>query len=68
MKKEHTARKGGLQIFSPVPRNFCKVDGMYQELTLTFNAERGYKVNSSGILNPKLIYGRYCIRGSIVLQ
>ena len=27
------ARKGGSQIFSPVPRNFCKVDGMYEELT-----------------------------------
>jgi hypothetical protein len=55
VKKERVARsQGGSQIFSPLPRNLCEVGGMYREVDSTFSAERGYKVNSAGILNPQI--------------
>jgi hypothetical protein len=49
----------------PLPWDLCKVDGIYHDL-VTLNAERGYKVNSVGSFNLKLIYCRDCMRGNIV--
>jgi hypothetical protein len=43
------------------------VDGIYHNL-VALNAERGYKVNTVGTFNLKLIYGRHCMRGSIVFK